>query len=435
MTIASDDPLMRRLMWRLGLFLGVSYLMAGIDRFNVSIAALSMNDELGLSARAFGAGIAAFFWTYILFQVPSNMVLARIGARLWLACIMISWGVTSSGMMLIYDETSFILSRLLLGLTEAGFYPGVLFLATQWIPESHRARFIGHVNAWGVASTIVGPPIAASLMQLDGTLGMAGWRWLFLIEGLPAVLLGVAALRVLADRPARATWLSAAEREELEVRLQKDRESVVPQHASIAGAMSSRLGILMIIWFSIEVGAFTLAYWMPLVIKEMGLSTLQIGYIAAVPGLCGCISMLLWSRRSDLTGERHRHLMVAMVVGGGSLVLTGFLLHRPLLSMAAMCLAMMGIVSSIPLVWTFPQRFIASRNLALGLAFVNCAGTAAGLVSSYLVGRLKDATGDYTLALLVTGAPMVACALLVALLRTGREQPRAGQLDAEVASR
>jgi ACS family tartrate transporter-like MFS transporter len=408
---------MRKLGWRLAVFLALANLFAGIDRFNVSIAALTMNTGLGLTATAFGAGVGAFFWTYVLGQVPLALALRRYGARRTITVILIAWGACASAMAFIAGETSFVLVRAALGAAEAGFFPAVLLVTAQWVPESHRGRFLSFVTAAAISATVIGPPIATALMQLDGILGMEGWRWMFLLEGLPALLLGLVAPFVLSDSITTAAWLSAPE----QVWLVRAVGVPEPARASSGPRVRDLLRVdillLALMWFTIECGAYTVAYWMPLVIRDTGLTNTEAGYAASLPGLVGCIAMILWARSSDRSGERRVHLALCMMSGGAGLIATACLLHSSALATLALCVAAAGLVSSTPILWAIPPRILPPATLPLAIATIATIGSSGGFIAPPLVGMLVDRTHDFRAGLLVAGIPVLLAALLTLRIR------------------
>ena len=312
-----EAKVMRKVAWRLMPLFGLGYLINVLDRFNISFAALTMNKALGLSATAYGLGAGAFFWSYVLFQVPANMALARFGARRWITIIMVFWGICSAGAALITDGTSFVIARFLLGIAEAGFLPGAAFFLTRWFPSRHRGRAMGVLYAMGATAGIIGGPIAAQLLQLNGWFGIAGWQWIFLAEGLPALLLAVSVPILLRDRPSEAAWLAPAERVWLEDTLETERKAAQGGHLPLLQAiLSAPVMLLMLVYFCIGFGVYGKAYFLPLMIKSLGYSNEAVGYITTIPAIVGVIGMLIFSRRSDRTGERVWHLVVPCFLGG-----------------------------------------------------------------------------------------------------------------------
>jgi ACS family tartrate transporter-like MFS transporter len=412
-----EDAVMRKVAWHLVPFVSLAYLINVLDRFNISFAALTMNKAIGLSATAYGLGAGAFFWSYGLFQVPANMVLARVGARRWITAIMVCWGLCSVGTALVTGIISFVIVRFLLGTAEAGFFAGVAFFMTRWFPSRHRGRAMGIFYATGASAGIIGGPIAGHLLTLDGWLGLAGWQWIFLAEGLPAILFAAACLFLLRDRPSEANWLSSEECAWLETTLENERNAAAGKHLPFARAViSPTIIILMLVYVLVGFGVYGKAYFLPLMIKSLGFSDMDVGYLTSLPAIAGVIGMIITSRSSDRTGERVWHLIVPCLVGGIGLVLAGlFMRTSPVLAIAAFCVASFGISGSLPVFWNLPTAFLGAAAAAGGIAVINSVGNIAGYAAPQLVGLLRDVTGDYQIPMLVMGALVLLSGLLVPL--------------------
>jgi len=417
MPIDFEAAVMRKVAWRLVPFLSLGYLINALDRFNISIAALHMNKALGLSATAYGLGAGAFFWSYVLFQVPANMILTRLGARRWIAIIMVFWGVCSAGAALVTDATSFVIVRFLLGIAEAGFFPGVAFFMTRWFPSRHRGRAMGVFYAFGAAAGVIGGPISAHLLTLDGWLGIAGWQWVFLVEGLPAVALAALCPLLVRDQPREAGWLAPEERDWLERTLAAERAEADGRHLSFARAIASpTIVILTLVYTLIAFGVYGKAFFLPLMIKGLGYSDLNVGYITMLPALAGVVGMIVFSRSSDRTGERVWHLIVPCLLGGTGIVLAGLSLgSSPHLAIAAFCLSSFGISGALPVFWNLPTAFLGAAAAAGGIAFINSVGNVSGYVAPQLVGLLRDASGGYQAPMVMVGAVVLVSGLLVPL--------------------
>ena len=417
MPIDFEAAVMRKVAWRLVPFLSLGYLINALDRFNISIAALHMNKALGLSATAYGLGAGAFFWSYVLFQVPANMILTRLGARRWIAIIMVFWGVCSAGAALVTDATSFVIVRFLLGIAEAGFFPGVAFFMTRWFPSRHRGRAMGVFYAFGAAAGVIGGPISAHLLTLDGWLGIAGWQWVFLVEGLPAVALAALCPLLMRDQPREAGWLAPEERDWLERTLAAERAEADGRHLSFARAIASpTIVILTLVYTLIAFGVYGKAFFLPLMIKGLGYSDLNVGYITMLPALAGVVGMIVFSRSSDRTGERVWHLIVPCLLGGAGIVLAGLSLgSSPHLAIAAFCLSSFGISGALPVFWNLPTAFLGAAAAAGGIAFINSVGNVSGYVAPQLVGLLRDASGGYQAPMVMVGVVVLVSGLLVPL--------------------
>ncbi len=409
-----ESAVMRKVAWRLIPFLSIGYMINALDRFNVSMAALTMNKDLGLTASAYGLGAGAFFWSYILFQFPANLVLARLGARVWISIIMVAWGIFSAGTALVTGETSFVVFRFLLGVAEAGFFPGVAYFLTCWFPSHYRGRMMGVFYACGAFSGVIGGPIGANLLKLDGTLGIAGWQWIFLVEGVPAVMLAVYGFVTLCNRPVEARWLTVEQRTWLQERL--DAEAAVKSgHGKglLRSIASPQIFVLAIAYICIAYGVYALAFFLPLIGKSLGLSNTAIGYVLVLPNLCGSVGMILLSRSSDRTGERVWHVVVPMVLAGAGAVAAGLLLGNIYLVMVAFCVAVFGTASCLPVFWNLPTAYLGAGAAAGGIAFINAVGNISGYVAPQVTGSLRDATGGYMVPLLVTGAVVLVGAGLI----------------------
>jgi ACS family tartrate transporter-like MFS transporter len=426
---------MRKVAWRLVPLLSLGYLVNVLDRFNISFAALTMNKALGLSATAYGLGAGAFFWSYVLFQVPANMMLARLGARRWIMLIMIFWGLCSASAAAISDATSFVIVRFMLGIAEAGFLPGAAFFMTQWFPSRHRGKAMGVFYATGASAGIIGGPLASSLLGLNGFLGLAGWQWIFLAEGLPALMLAIACPLLLRDRPSEAAWLDAAERAWLERRLREEQTEAQGAHLPFARAVTSpAIVALMAIHFFLGCGVYGKAYFLPLMIKTLGYSDTSVGYLVTIPAIAGVIGMLIFSRRSDRTGERVWHLAVPCLLGGTGLVLASlFLSVDPLLVIAAFSLSSFGISGALPVFWNLPTAFLSAAAAAGGIAIINSVGNISGYVAPQMVGLMRDTTGGYRVPMLTMGSLVLLAGILVPVAARAAESQRRRRVETGAA--
>jgi MFS transporter, ACS family, tartrate transporter len=425
MTIDLENALMRKVAWRLIPFLSIGYMINALDRFNVSMAALTMNKDLGLSASAYGFGAGAFFWTYILFQFPANLMLAKIGARVWISIIMAMWGLCSACTALVTGETSFVAVRFLLGIAEAGFFPGVAYFMTCWFPARHRGQMMGIFFAAGAFSGVLGGPLGAGLLKLNGTFGIAGWQWIFLMEGVPAVLLAFYGFATLCNRPIQATWLTAEQRSWLQQRL--DAEAVAKSGHSVGllrSLASPQMVILTLAYLFIAYGVYAMAFFLPLIVKSLGLSNTAIGYVLVLPNLCGSIGMILCSRSSDRTGERVWHVVLPTALAGLGATAAGLLLGNIYLTVFAFCVATLGVASCLPVFWNLPTAYLGAGAAAGGIAVINSVGNVAGYVAPQITGLLRDATGGYAVPMLVAGAVMLCAAALILVSGIRRHIPR-----------
>ena len=397
-------------------FLCLCYIVNFLDRVNVGFASLAMNEDLGFSPSVFGAGAGIFFAGYILFEMPSNLALHRFGARIWIARIMISWGLVATAMALVHNEGSFYALRLLLGIAEAGFFPGIILYLTYWFPARERARIVSLFMAAVPLATVFGGPLSGALLEMHGLLGLKGWQWLFIIEGLPAVVLGVVVLFFLDDRPDAARWLSEAERQSLSATL--SAEANVTREIGYAGLSQAltrpRVLTLGLLYFCIVVGLYGIGFWMPQVIQTFGLRPLEIGFLTVVPSLVAALGMVLWGARSDRTGERIWHISLPLMLGGAAFAWSAF--TSPLgLTMVALTLATLGIYAAIGTFWSLPTAILTGAGAAAGIALVNSIGNLAGLVSPAIVGVIRQATDSFTAALLFLAGALLLGAVIALL--------------------
>ena len=410
---------------RLVPFLILCYFVAYLDRVNVSFAAVTMNADLGLSASAFGFGAGIFFLAYFFFEVPSNLFLERVGARKWIARIMFSWGVLSGSMAFIVGEKSFYVVRALLGIAEAGFFPGIIFYLTLWFPAVYRARIVGYFMAAIPLSTVIGAPMSGVLLGLDGLMGLKGWQWLFVLEAAPALMLSVIVFFFLTDRPADATWLEPEERAWLVGRLEQERKQrEMARHYSVVQAlMNPKVLALGVVYFGAVATNYGMSFFLPQIVKAFGLSNVQTGLVAALPYVVGTLSIVLWARRSDRKMERRFHLAFPLfVASAGIAISTAF--DDATMKMAALSIAGFGIFGCLPVFWTFPAAFLSGAAAAGGIALINSIGNLAGFAGPYAVGYIKDMTGSYTAGLLSLSAAGLVAMVIVLCLRSDHSLER-----------
>lgn len=395
-------------------FMFLLYVVAYLDRVNVGFAALQMNRDLGFSPHVYGYGAGIFFLGYTLFEVPSNLLLARVGARMWIARIMIVWGIVSASMMFVSTTPMFYTLRFVLGVAEAGFFPGMILYLTFWFPASERAKVVAQFMTATAMAGVIGGPLSGLLLNLDGQLGLAGWKWLFVVEGVPAVLLGIVVLFYLTDRPEQATWLSADERAWLVRRMDEDRRGRADTgHATLGAAFTSpKVWLCIGIYFLLTCGMYGISFWLPQILKGLaGWSDLAIGFIAAIPYMAAAVAMVFVGAHSDRTGERRWHLALPMFAASIGLFASG-LTTQPALAILALSLAAAGIWGGFGPFWALPTSWLAGPAAAGGIALINSLGNLGGFVGPQLIGRLTERTHDFGLALTV----LAVCPLLAGLI-------------------
>lgn len=397
----------------------VLYLVSFLDRVNVGFAALTMNADLGFTPEIYGWGAGIFFIGYFLFEVPSNLVLEKVGARLWICRIMVTWGLISAATAFASGPTSFFILRFLLGAAEAGFLPGMIMYLGYWFPLAMRARYIALFMAAVPIASAVGAPLSALVLQTHGFLGLAGWQWLFIIEGVPAALLGLVVLFHLPDGPHQARWLNTAEKQAIDARLAADHQAGAgATHEALWPALADpRVLTLGAIYFGVVVGLYGIGLWLPQVISAMGFSTGQIGLILIVPYGLSALAMLAWGRHSDMSRERMLHVAASAFLGGAGL-LASVHAPSPLLAIAAITAASIGIYSLLGPFWAVPPLFLRGTAAAAGIALINSIGNLGGFVGPYLVGWIKGTTGSFTAGFEVLAAIVALAGVLTLVLRS-----------------
>ena len=411
----------RQVGWRLVPFLTLLYFVNFIDRVNVGFAALTMNEAIGLSPVVFGWGAGIFFLGYFLFEVPSNMALHRFGARRWIARIMVSWGIVSAAMALAAGPTSFVILRFLLGVAEAGFFPGIILYLTYWFPEASRARIVGAFMTAVPLSSVIGNPLSAFLLGFDGIGGIAGWRWLFILEGVPAILLGIAVWFYLPDRPAEVRFLGAEARAWLVATLAAEQKALQARHHNDLRQALTNPAVLLLasIYFGLVMSLYGVVVWLPQLASGFGLSMQQIGFVTAIPYLVAASGMYLYGRHSDALGERRFHLGAAAATAGIALIVTPYT-GSPWLSLLALCAAAWGIYAALPVFWAIPARFLAGAAAAAAIGLINSLGNLGGFVGPYVVGWLRQASGNFGAGLMLLGLACLGAAGIALFARFER---------------
>ena len=415
---------LRRLFWRIVPFIMFLYFIAFIDRVNIGFAALSMNKDIGLSPAAYGFGAGIFFLGYFIFEVPSNLILEKVGARLWIARVMLTWGIISGAMAFVAGETSFYVLRFLLGAAEAGFFPGIILYLSYWFPQRSRASVTAIFMAAAPISVALGSPLSAALLQMDGVMGMKGWQWMFILEALPALIMAFVTFFYMTDRPAKAKWLPEDEK----AWLVETMDAEVAARAEVAHSsawrslVDPRVLALALIYFGTSAGLYTLGIWAPQIIKQLGVSTMTVGYLNMIPPIASVIAMVLWSRHSDRTNERSWHVVIACLVASSGLALAGW--STDLIGVIlTLTLVNIGISSAKPPLWSMPTLFLTGPAAAAGIATINSIGNLGGFAGPAMIGWIKQTTGSYSGGLYFVSALLALSAVMtLALAKWGKKK-------------
>jgi ACS family tartrate transporter-like MFS transporter len=409
---------LKRVTTRLIPLLLICYAIAFIDRTNISIASLTMNADIGLSDAAFGLGAGIFFVGYTIFEIPSNIILARVGARMWIARIMVSWGIVTILMMFVHNEWTFYAGRLLLGICEAGFYPGVIYFLTLWFPAAARGRAFSLFQIGGPIALVVGSPLAGSLLNLDGLAGLAGWQWVFLVTGIPAIVFGAIVFFYLTDKPADADWLEPAQRTWLTTTMDAEHAGDHGGHV-LKGALRTPL-----VWIVSGINFFTIlslygvSLWLPRIVKALtGQTNFITSVITAIPYVFAVVAVILVARSSDRRKERYFHVMIPCFAGAVGLVASGLIGGAPILSLAALSLASAGIYSAIPPMWGMTTGVISGPVAAAAIGVISCIGNMGGFFGPYVAGLINEFTGNTVSSLLAMALSLFIAGLLVLVAR------------------
>ena len=422
-----ETSTIRAISWRLIPFLVLAYFLSYLDRVNLGFAALTMNAELKFSPTVFAWGAGIFFIGYFLFEVPSNLALERFGASRWIARIMITWGIISALMAVVSGVWSFYGIRFLLGVAEAGFFPGIILYLTYWYPAEYRARFLAAFAIAVPVSTVIGAPVSGLLLGLDGAMGLKGWQWLFIIEGVPSVLLGLVTWFYLTDTPEKADWLSPAQKAWLSSRLQSETAAKqAAHHLTLGQALASpKVLALSLVYFGFVAALYGMQFWLPQIVKAFGFSNAQTGFVTAVPYLFGTIAMILWARHSDSSRERVMHVGAPLFLTAVALGVCGYI-SDPMTTMVVLTVAAIGVFCTFGVFWTLPTAWLSGTAAAGAIALINSIGNLAGFVGPYLVGWVKETSGSTTAGLFVLAALPLIASLLVLVGGHGSKAEFAG---------
>ena len=418
------DAIYHKINWRIVPIILFAYILAFLDRINVGFTQLQMKQDLDFSDGVFGLGAGLFFITYLMFEVPSNLLLEKIGARYTFLRIMVLWGLTSASMMFVSEAWHFYTLRLLLGIFEAGFFPGVILYLTYWYPSSRRARVTG-LFLFGMPITgVIGGPITSMIMSgMNGYLGFKGWQWVFLIEGVPSVLMGFVTWAYLTDKPEQATWLTADEKRIVHAELQRDKAALGDrQHGILASLKDPKIWLLVLVYFCIIAANSSLTFFAPTLVKGLGFTDpLSIGWIMAAIYLCGAAGMILNGRHSDHAKEERLHCGVAALLGSVGIAAVAFIGNVPVLALPALALAIVGTMSAIPVFWQLPNLFLSGSAAACGIALINSIANLAGFGAPWFLGTVKTQTGVFTSGLL-TVAVIEALTIVLILIFIPRKR-------------
>src|SRR3989442_3160246 len=409
-----DTSTIRTISWRLIPFLVLAYFFSYLDRVNLGFAALTMNADLKFSPLVFAWGAGIFFIGYFPFEVPSNLALEKFGASRWIARIMVSWGIISAAMAMVSGELSFYALRFLLGVAEAGFFPGIILYLTYWYPAEYRALFLAAFAIAVPVSTVIGAPISGLLLGIDGMMGLKGWQWLFILEGIPSVLLGIVTWFYLTDRPEKADWLTAEQKAWLKAKLDSEiAAKKAVKHFTLGEALSSpKVIMLSLVYFGFVGALYGMQFWLPQIVKAFGLTNAQTGLVTAIPYLFGTIAMILWARHSDATRERVAHVGGPLLLTAAALAVSSYITD-PTITMIVLTVAAIGVFCTFAVFWTLPTAWLSGTAAAGGIALINSIGNLAGFGGPYLIGWMKEATGKTSTGLLVLSLLPLAAGLVV----------------------
>ena len=414
-----ETTVLRKLTWRIAPILMLSYFGCYLDRANVGFAALTMNKDLGLTATAFGFGAGIFYFGYALVEVPSNLILAQVGARRWLARIMASWAIISGLTAFVWNDTSFFVLRFLLGVAEAGFAPGIIYYLACWTPRRHRGRMVALSLVSATLSGAIGAPVSGWIISsFSGVAGLASWQWLFILEALPSLVMAVVVLLYLRDTPDDAPWLKAAERDWLKNELAAEKAEQQAQHSfSVLSALVDRrvLGFCLV-YFTVSAGSASVGFWAPQIVKGFGVTVQQVGWLLILPNLLAAVGMVLWARHSDRTRERRFHLLASMTLTALGVICATFQ-TAPLVAMIGITLATFGTWATVAVFWTVPTSLLTGSAAAGAVALINSLGNLGGFFGPSIIGWVKDwSGGSYTIGMFVIAVGLIVGGILAVIL-------------------
>ena len=410
----TGDALYRKIAWRIMPIIVIAYIVAYIDRVNVSFAKLQMLGDLKFSESVYGVGAGIFFLGYFAFEVPSNIMLHKVGARIWICRVIVTWGIVSALTALVHTPMQFYIARLLLGVAEAGFFPGMVLYLTYWFPAHRRASMVALLMAGNPVSGIIGGPLSGFILRhFANTKGIAGWQWLFLVEAIPAILLGAVIYLFLDNRVVEAKWLSEKERATVASEIQA--EAVSKTHVSIRSVFTSpKVWLFAAIFFGMEIGSYAIGFWQPTIIRQTGVKdAFNIGLLTTIPYSCALICMMFTGRHSDKTRERRWHVIAPNLVAAMGFIVVALAGNNTPLAMFGLVLAVSGVITGLSMFWALPTSFLGGSAAAAGIALINCTGNLGGFVSPTILGYLKTYTGSLNSGLYLVAACMVASSILI----------------------
>jgi D-galactonate transporter len=448
-TPAFEKATYDKIAWRLIPFLFLCYIVAFLDRVNVGFAKLQMAPDLNFSDVVYGFGAGVFFIGYFIFEVPSNVILERVGARVWIARIMITWGIISSAFMFTNDihwgpvaawfnctdaEFTFYFLRFLLGVAEAGFFPGIILYLTYWFPGARRAKMVALFMTAIAISNVIGSPVSGAIMQyMDGYNGWRGWQWLFLLEGIPSVIIGILVFVLLPNGPRTAKWLTREQQEFVVTRMQEDdagKAELQRRHSFMDAFKDGRVWALAVVYFCGVVCFYAVNFWMPTIIQELGIDKhdfLKVGLLSMIPWGLAAVAMVLWAAHSDRTQERRWHAAGGLIVGMAGLIMLALVGHAPVPSIIALSLVTVGILSWVATFWSLPTSFLSGTAAAAGIAWINSVGNLGGHFGPDLIGRIRAATGGSSQAAFYTLAAVALIGVLIIIFLPRTERSTASQ--------
>ena len=420
----SETAIVPKLTRRLIPFMFLLYVVSYLDRINVGFAALQLNKALNFDPAVFGLGAGLFFIGYFIFEIPSNLIMERVGARVWMARILVTWGLISSAMMFVGGVAAFYVLRFLLGVAEAGFFPGMILYLTYWFPAAARGRAIARFMTATAIAGVIGGPISGVLLNLHGIAGLAGWQWLFLIEGIPAIILGFLVFAILPDRPQAARWLTAGEKAWIISRLEEERQAAPDHVSTLKEAFGSRrVWMLALIYFSVIMSFYGVSLWLPQIVSSFsGMSDLLVGFVSAIPYVAASLGMVVIGKSSDRRAERRWHVALSAFAAAAGLIAAAFL-KTPAIELAALSFAAIGIWGTLGPFWAMSTEYLRGTGAAAGIALINSFGNLGGFLGPYLVGIVRSRTGDFALALLTLAVwPFIGSILTLSISHQAAKQ-------------